>query len=99
MSDQGEREIHLLSKEYVKVRVTEPELDYDPGTIEVKVGAGDWRATDVLTARDNAGVSRVGFVCEPQVDELPVGNHAVLVRIVDNPETPVFPAGVLTVTP
>lgn len=94
-----ERAIHRLSKEYVKVRVTEPTNVYDPAVIEVRVGPGDWRPTEVLTERDaTTGTSRVGFVCEPVLDGLGVGNHEVLVRVADNPEIAVFGAGVLSVT-
>lgn len=95
------REVHEQSREFVKIKVTQPaDNTYDPAVIEAKVGDGAWRPTDVLTARDPAtGVSRVGFIVEPLVDALPAGRaYEVLIRLVDTPEAIVFQAGDITVT-
>lgn len=93
-----DRSIHRLSKEYVKIRVTEPTAVYDPAVIQVKVGGAAWRTADVLSERDQAGTSRVAVLCEPAADGLQVGNHTVLVRVGDSSEVVVFEAGLLTVT-
>lgn len=93
------RSVHYLSKEYVKIAVTEPTNVYDPAVVEVKVGRTPWRETDVLTDRDpDTGTSRVGFLCEPAVDGLGAGAHEVLVRVADTPEVTVFRAGTLHVS-
>lgn len=90
------RTIHHDSKEYVKVRVSDPGNGFDATLFQARVGDGDWRETEVLDSA--TGTARIAFICEPSADGLEPGAYDVQVRTVDNPEEPVIEAGILIVT-